>query len=129
MNYKKVDLEAGLYFVATPIGHARDITLRALDILQSADVLVAEDTRSLRRLMDIHGIALSKRPLISYHDHSTDKTRNRIMDLLHQGKSVAYMSEAGTPLIADPGYELSQDAIKDNFNLPLLRDVRLFCRL
>lgn len=117
MNYKKVDLEAGLYFVATPIGHARDITLRALDILQSADVLVAEDTRSLRRLMDIHGIALKKRPLISYHDHSTDKTRNRIIDLLRQGKSVAYMSEAGTPLIADPGYELSQDAIKAQFQL------------
>ena len=75
MNAKTVKLEGGLYFVATPIGTARDITLRALDILASADVLTAEDTRSMRRLMDIHGIALGDRPLMSYHDHNGARAR------------------------------------------------------
>lgn len=109
MNHKIVDLASGLYFVATPIGNARDITLRALDILASVDVLVAEDTRTLRRLMDIHGVPVAKRPLISYHDHSSPKVRRRLMEYISNGKSVAYASEAGTPLIADPGYHLSKE--------------------
>ncbi len=109
MNHKLVDLTVGLYFVATPIGNARDITLRALDILASADVLVAEDTRTLRRLMDMHGVPVAKRPLIPYHDHSSAKVRRRLMDYISSGKSVAYASEAGTPLIADPGYHLSKE--------------------
>ena len=117
VNRKKIDLEPGLYFVATPIGHARDITLRAIDILESADVLAAEDTRSLRRLLDIHAIATHKRPIIAYHDHSKEAARKRIMALLREGKSVAYMSEAGTPLIADPGFQLTQSAIREG--LPL----------
>ena len=110
MNHKLVDLAAGLYFVATPIGNARDITLRALDILASADVLVAEDTRTLRRLLNIHEVPLANRPLISYHDHSSAKVRGRLMEYISADKSVAYASEAGTPLIADPGYHLSKDA-------------------
>ena len=110
MNAKTVKLEGGLYFVATPIGTARDITLRALDILASADVLAAEDTRSMRRLMDIHGIALGDRPLMSYHDHNGARARPRLMQYLAEGRSVAYASEAGTPLIADPGYDLSIEA-------------------
>ncbi|MCY4336326.1 MAG: 16S rRNA (cytidine(1402)-2'-O)-methyltransferase [Litoreibacter sp.] len=106
----RVALAPGLYFLATPIGTARDITLRALDILASADVLAAEDTRSLRKLMDIHGVALDGRPLISYHDHNGAKTRPALIAALEQGKSVAYASEAGTPLIADPGYQLGRVA-------------------
>lgn len=108
VNHQTVVLTAGLYFVATPIGTARDITLRALDILASADVLAAEDTRSLRRLMDIHGIAVGSRPLIAYHDHNGDRARPLLMQHLSEGKSVAYASEAGMPLIADPGYDLSR---------------------
>lgn len=104
-------LAAGLYFVATPIGAARDITLRALDILRSADVIAAEDTRSLRHLMDIHGVALGDRPLVSYHDHNGERVRPRILAALAAGKSVAYASEAGTPLVADPGYQLGAAAI------------------
>ena len=115
MNAKTVNLEAGLYFVATPIGTARDITLRALDILASADVLAAEDTRSMRRLMDIHGIALGDRPLISYHDHNGARARPKLMQFLAQGRSVAYASEAGTPLIADPGYDLSKEAAEAGY--------------
>jgi 16S rRNA (cytidine1402-2'-O)-methyltransferase len=104
-------LAAGLYFVSTPIGSARDITLRALDILRSADVIAAEDTRSLRHLMDIHGVALGDRPLVSYHDHNGERVRPRILGALAAGKSVAYASEAGTPLVADPGYQLGAAAI------------------
>ncbi len=103
-------IEAGLHLVAVPIGTARDITLRALDILGGADVLAAEDTRSLRRLMDIHGIALNGRPLVAYHDHNGPAARPRLMAALRDGKSVAYVSEAGTPLIADPGFQLGVEA-------------------
>lgn len=105
-------LVAGLHFIATPIGAARDITLRALDILASADVLAAEDTRTLRHLMEIHGVALGTRPLLAYHDHNGEAMRPRLLRALEEGKSVAYASEAGTPLVADPGYQLARAAIK-----------------
>ena len=98
----------GLHFVSTPIGAARDITLRALDVLAGADVLVAEDTRTLKHLMEIHGIALAGRPLIAYHDHSGEGPMQRLLGLLAEGKSLAYASEAGTPLISDPGFELAR---------------------
>jgi 16S rRNA (cytidine1402-2'-O)-methyltransferase len=110
LNHQKVRLAPGLHFVATPIGTARDITLRALDVLASADVIAAEDTRSLRRLMEIHGVPLDGRRLVSYHDHSGAAARGRLMEQLGTGKSVAYASEAGMPLIADPGYDLSRAA-------------------
>jgi len=116
-NFEKKQLVAGLYFVATPIGAARDITLRGLDILASADVIAAEDTRTLRRLMDIHGIALQDRMLIPYHDHNGDKVRPRLMKLIEEGKSVAYVSEAGTPLVADPGYGLARGVIDAGFTV------------
>ena len=108
MNHKILKLAAGLYFVATPIGTARDITLRTLDILASADVIAAEDTRSMRKLMDIHGIPLNGRPMLAYHDHNGDKVRPKLMQYMAEGKSVAYGSEAGTPMIADPGYHLAK---------------------
>lgn len=104
-------LTAGLYFVATPIGAARDITLRALDTLASADVLAAEDTRTLRHLMEIHGVALNGRRIVAYHDHNGAEVRPRLLAAMAEGKSVAYASEAGTPLVADPGYQLGREAI------------------
>ena len=103
----------GLHLLATPIGAARDITLRALDILASADVLAAEDTRTLRHLMEIHGVALNDRPLVAYHDHNGEAVRPRLLRALKEGKSVAYASEAGTPLIADPGFQLARAAIAE----------------
>lgn len=112
MNFNRVSLAAGLYFVGVPIGSARDITLRALDVLASADVLAAEDTRSLRRLMDIHGVPLNSRPLVAMHDHSGPVVVDRLLTQVAEGKSVAYASEAGMPLIADPGFELSRAAAK-----------------
>ncbi len=100
----------GLHFVSTPIGAARDITLRALDVLAGADVLVAEDTRTLRHLMEIHGIPLNGRQVIAYHDHSGEGALQRLLGMLKEGKSLAYASEAGTPLISDPGFELARAA-------------------
>ncbi|GLO69305.1 ribosomal RNA small subunit methyltransferase I [Phaeobacter inhibens] len=110
MNHKIVHLPSGLYFVATPIGTARDITLRALDVLASADMIAAEDTRSLRKLMEIHGVPLNGRQIVAYHDHSGAGARARLLAALEEGQSVAYASEAGMPLIADPGYDLSRAA-------------------
>lgn len=106
-------IAAGLHLVSTPIGAARDITLRALDILAEADVLAAEDTRTLRHLMEIHGIALNGRSMIAYHDHNGAAARPRLLGLLREGKSVAYASEAGTPLVADPGFQLARAAIAE----------------
>jgi 16S rRNA (cytidine1402-2'-O)-methyltransferase len=104
-------IEPGLHLVSTPIGAARDITLRALDILRGADVLAAEDTRSLRRLMEIHGVPLAGRPLLAYHDHNGPAMRPRLMAALADGHSLAYAPEAGTPLVADPGYQLVRAAL------------------
>lgn len=102
-------LAPGLYLVATPIGNARDITLRALDVLGAADVLAAEDTRSLRKLMEIHGIALRGRPILPYHEHNGVVQRPRIAGMIADGKAVALTSDAGTPLVADPGFDLARD--------------------
>lgn len=110
-NHRIETLAPGLHFVATPIGTARDITLRGLDILASADVLAAEDTRTLRHLMEIHGVPLGDRHVVAYHDHNGQQARPRLIEALKQGKSVAYASEAGTPLVADPGFQLARDAI------------------
>ena len=108
MISQPASLAPGLYLVATPIGNARDITLRALDVLAGADALAAEDTRTLRKLLAIHGISLGDRPLIAYHDHSGPGTRDRIVARITDGQAVAYASEAGTPLIADPGFALAR---------------------
>lgn len=111
-NAQNRPLEPGLHLVATPIGSARDITLRALDTLVSADVLAAEDTRTLRKLMEIHGIAPGERPVISYHDHNGAAVRPRLLAAMEEGRSVAYASEAGTPLVADPGFALARAAVE-----------------
>jgi 16S rRNA (cytidine1402-2'-O)-methyltransferase len=103
-------LAEGLHVVSTPIGAARDITLRALDVLASADVLAAEDTRVLRRLMEIHGVPVAGRPLLPYHDHNGAAQRPVLLAHLARGARVAYASDAGTPLVADPGFALVRDA-------------------
>lgn len=117
VNPKQQSLAPGLYLVATPIGTARDITLRTLDILGAADVIAAEDTRSLRKLMDIHGISPGDRPVLAYHDHNGEKMRPRLLAALAEGKSVVYASEAGTPMVADPGYDLARAAVAEGHAL------------
>lgn len=104
-------LPPGLYMVSTPIGAARDITLRALDVLAGADGLAAEDTRTLRRLMTIHGIALRGRRIVALHDHNEAAGAEALVARLREGGSLAYASEAGTPLVSDPGFRLVQSAI------------------
>lgn len=111
--YQIVPLAPGLYPVATPIGAARDITLRALDVLASVDVLAAEDTRTLRHLMEIHGIPLGDRPLVACHDHNEAQVTPRLLRAIAEGKSVAYASEAGTPMVSDPGFPLARAAIAE----------------
>ena len=96
--------------MSTPIGNARDITLRCLDALTAADAIAAEDTRSMRKLLEIHGIPLGGRPLMAYHEHTSARDRSRIIKLVREGNSVVYASEAGTPMIADPGFRLVQEA-------------------
>jgi len=91
--------------------------LRGLDILRDADVLAAEDTRTLRHLMEIHGIALDHRPLVAYHDHNGEVARPRLLRALEEGRSVAYASEAGTPLVADPGFQLGRAALAAGYRV------------
>jgi 16S rRNA (cytidine1402-2'-O)-methyltransferase len=110
-------LDSGLYLVATPIGNAADITLRALDVLARADAIAAEDTRQTRKLMEMHGVALAGRPMISYNDRNGAERRPRILAWLREGMSVAYCSDAGTPLIADPGYRLTEMAVAEGVGL------------
>ena len=115
MNYHCQKLKSGLYLVATPLGSARDITLRALDVLCSCDALAAEDTRSMRKLLNIHNIPLKDRPILSYNDFNGDRVRPTIMNWLNSNMAVAYASDAGMPLIADPGYQLSKQAAEAGF--------------
>ena len=96
-------LAAGLYVLATPIGNARDISLRALDVLKGCDVIAAEDTRVTSKLLAIHGIS---KPLIAYNDHNAPEMRPRILARLAGGEAVVLVSDAGTPLVSDPGYKL-----------------------
>ena len=102
-------LEPALYLVATPIGNLSDITLRALETLAGADVLACEDTRVTRVLLDRYGIV--NRPY-AYHEHNADEAGPRLLAALAEGRSVALVSDAGTPLVSDPGYRLAQLAIE-----------------
>jgi 16S rRNA (cytidine1402-2'-O)-methyltransferase len=97
----------GLYLVATPIGNLGDITLRALETLAGVDVIACEDTRITRRLMERYGIAAE---LVLYHEHNAVAARPKILERLAEGRSVALVSDAGTPLISDPGFKLVREA-------------------
>ena len=101
-------LAPGLYIIATPIGNLRDITLRALDVLSDADEVLAEDTRVARRLLDAHGIRAKLSP---YHDHNGAQRRPALIERMQQGEALALISDAGTPLVSDPGWKLVSDVI------------------
>lgn len=101
-------LDAGLYLTSTPIGNARDLSLRALDVLAGCDAILAEDTRVTAKLLAIHDIS---RPLISYNDHNAPRVRPQALMRLERGECLALVSDAGTPLISDPGYKLVREAI------------------
>lgn len=107
----EIHLKPGLYVVATPIGNARDITLRALDVLGAADLVLCEDTRVTSKLFAIHDIRTRTRP---YHEHNAEAQRPKVIARIKEGGVVALVSDAGTPLISDPGYKLVRAALEED---------------
>jgi 16S rRNA (cytidine1402-2'-O)-methyltransferase len=105
-------LEPGLYVVSTPIGNLRDITLRALDVLAQCEIVLCEDTRVTGKLMHAYGL---KQKLIRYDEHEAEQARPRILAALAGGQRVALVSDAGTPLISDPGYRLVREAASHGY--------------
>ena len=105
------ELTPGLHLVATPIGNLGDVTLRALWVLRGADRILCEDTRVTARLLSRFGIAT---PLSPYHDHNADRVRPLVLDALRRGEKVALVSDAGTPLVSDPGFKLVRAALAEN---------------
>ena len=114
-NTASKSLAAGLYIVATPIGNARDITLRALDVLSGANVIAAEDTRVTRRLLDIHGIKAPE--IVRYDEHVSERARPILLARVAAGEAVALATDAGTPLVSDPGYRLAAAAIAESLKV------------
>jgi len=104
----------GLVIVATPIGNAGDIGLRALEVLKGADAIICEDTRVSMKLLARHGV---RRPLLAYHEHNAERMRPKILARLREGQSLALISDAGTPLVSDPGYKLVQAVIEEGLAL------------
>ncbi|MFC3080219.1 16S rRNA (cytidine(1402)-2'-O)-methyltransferase [Phenylobacterium terrae] len=102
-------LAPGLYVVATPIGNLRDITLRALDVLKGADLILAEDTRVSGKLLAAYGVSGK---LERYDEHAAERVRPKVMAALAEGGRVALVSDAGTPLVSDPGYRLVREAVE-----------------
>jgi 16S rRNA (cytidine1402-2'-O)-methyltransferase len=108
---------AGLYIVATPIGNLRDITLRALDLLAAADVIACEDTRVTEKLMSRYGIGGQR---LAYHEHNAERMRPLLIEKLKAGGVIALVSDAGTPLISDPGFKLVRAAIAEGIAVTTL---------
>jgi 16S rRNA (cytidine1402-2'-O)-methyltransferase len=109
---KPSPLAGGLYLVATPIGNLADITLRALDLLARADAIACEDTRVTGRLLQRHGIDRNERgPLIAYHEHNAQRVRPSLIARLRRGEVLALVSDAGTPVLSDPGFRLVRACI------------------
>lgn len=111
-------METGkLYLVPTPIGNLKDITLRALEVLKESDIIAAEDTRQTLKLLNHFEI---KKPLISYHKFNEQSKGNEIVELLREGKTVALVSDAGTPGISDPGSVIVEKCIAENLDFEVL---------
>jgi 16S rRNA (cytidine1402-2'-O)-methyltransferase len=105
------ELAAGLHLVATPIGNLGDMTLRGLWVLRNVDRILCEDTRVTARLLSRFGIDA---PLSAYHDHNADRVRPAVLEALRRGDRVALVSDAGTPLVSDPGFKLVRAALAEN---------------
>ncbi len=108
------NLEPALYIVSTPIGNLGDITVRALETLAASSLIACEDTRVTSTLAQKFGL---RTPLLPYHEHNADKQRPKILETLEQGKAVALVSDAGTPLVSDPGYRLVRDVVAAGFQV------------
>ena len=110
-------IPAGLHIVATPIGNAADITLRALDVLRGVDLIACEDTRVTGNLMARYGIVTRR---LAYNDHNAERMRPRLLERLRANGRVALVSDAGTPLISDPGYKLVRAAIAEGLPVTIV---------
>jgi len=108
-KYSAPHLDSGLYLVSTPIGNLADISLRGLEVLAAADIVACEDTRTSRVLLGRYGI---KQHCVPYHEHNSDTAGADLLRTLERGDTVAVISDAGTPLLSDPGWPLAQEAIK-----------------
>ena len=111
------EIKPGLYIVSLPVGCLSDISFRALHMLSNSDYVAGEDTRNVKSLFRLLKISKSMKDIISYHDHSSSNTRKKIIELIKEGKSVALVSDAGTPLISDPGYKLVRNAIEEDLEV------------
>ena len=111
------EIKPGLYIVSLPVGCLSDISFRALHMLSNSDYVAGEDTRNVKSLFRLLKINKSMRDIISYHDHSSSNTRKKIVEFIKEGKSVALVSDAGTPLISDPGYKLVRNAIEEDLEV------------
>lgn len=116
-NNKKIELKNGLYIVSTPIGNRYDITLRALYILNNSNVIVCEDTRVTKKLFTLLNIKIGERAWISYNDHNAPSKIKNIIEEINKNKIVSFVSDAGTPLLSDPGYKMVQEALKNNIKV------------
>ncbi|MCO6500846.1 MAG: 16S rRNA (cytidine(1402)-2'-O)-methyltransferase [Vicingus serpentipes] len=112
-----------LYLIPTPIGNLKDITLRALELLNSVDIILAEDTRTSSKLLKHYEI---NKKLIAYHQHNEHKITTRIIDALKNGETYALISDAGTPAISDPGFLLVRECIKNNIEIECLPGATAF---
>ena len=113
-RFEATSIDAGLHVVATPIGNLGDITIRALNVLAAADYILCEDTRITSRLLERYGIRNTMKP---YHEHNAEKVRPAIVAALQDGKSFALVSDAGVPLVSDPGYRLVQSCIAEGLSV------------
>ena len=107
-------ISGGLYIVSTPIGNLKDITIRALEVLAASDMIACEDTRVSRKLITHFGI---RTRLITYHEHNADRQRPYILNALAEGRAICLISDAGTPLLSDPGYKLVADVVEAGYDI------------
>lgn len=112
---QQANFPPAIYIVSTPIGNLEDITLRAINTLKKVNYIACEDTRITKRLLSYYGVNSPK--LLIYNDFSNKESRNNIIDLVNKGNSIAIVSDAGTPLISDPGYKLIKDASENNIDI------------
>ena len=106
-----------LYFISTPIGNLNDISLRAIDVIRSSDYLYAEDTRNTKKLLKFINLKVKSK---SFHEHNEYKASQEIIENLKEGKIVSIVSDAGTPVVSDPGYKLIQICLKENIKYTLI---------
>ena len=107
-------MKNGIYLVATPIGNISDISLRALEVLKSADIIACEDTRVSKKLFSLLGLSTKDKTFLAMHDHNEAETADKLINIANQGHIIAYISDAGSPLISDPGFKLAQKCREQN---------------